>query len=290
MKILILGARGNLGGQLVKVFEKDSEVIAWDRSEVDITDKDLITKKILEIKPDAIINAAAYNAVDKCEESEEEFEKAKKINGQAAGYLADAAISVGAILIRYSSDYVFDGENKNGYKEDDVPDNPVDKYGESQLAGEKEIISRSGKGLKWYLIRTSKLFGPKGESEAAKPSFFDIILKLSKEKSELNVVNEEVSCFAYTPDLAKATKEILASGKGYGIYHIVNGSPCTWYEAALELFKLANTNVKVNAVSSEQFPRLAKRPKFSVLLNTKLEPMRSYKEALKEYLNLNQEL
>ncbi|MCK4553969.1 dTDP-4-dehydrorhamnose reductase [Candidatus Parcubacteria bacterium] len=284
MKILILGAKGNLGQQLVKVFQDNNEVIAWDREEIDITDKELVFKKVNDVKPDIIINAAAYNAVDKCETDEQQFELAKKLNGEAVGYLADAAIEVNAILVHYSTDYVFSGDKKEGYKEDDEP-RPVNKYGKTKLIGEQEMITRSGSGLKWYLIRTSKLFGPKGESELTKPSFFDTILQLSKKRDYIDVVDEEVSCFTYTPDLAKATKELVESGKGYGIYHIVNGGPCTWYEAAVELFRVAGIDIKVNPVSSDKFPRPAKRPKYSVLLNTKLEPMREWKEALREYLD-----
>ncbi len=278
-----------MGSELVKVFSngKNYEVIAWDRGEVDITDKDLVIKKIKDVKPDIIINAAAYNAMDKCEGDEKEFELAKKINGEAVGYLAESALEVGALLIHYSTDYVFEGKKKRGYKEDDEA-RSISKYGETKLAGERALIALSGKGLKWYLIRTSKLFGPKGESEMAKESFFDLILRLSKERKEFNMVDkEEISCFTYTPDLAKETKNLIESGKGYGIYHITNSGPASWYEAAKYLFKLKNiTDVKLNAVLSSDYPRPAKRPKYSVLLNTKLEPMRSWQEALREYLKI----
>lgn len=301
MKILILGASGNLGQQLVKVFKDENEVIAWGKSEIDISDKELVLKKITDIKPGLIINSAAYNAVDKCEEPDE-FEIAKKINGLAPGYLADAALRVGAILVHFSSDYVFGGhlghkgikmsdiKKQGGFKENDEP-RPVNKYGQTKLMGEQEIIKMSGKGLKWYLVRTSKLFGPKGESEVSKPSFFDIMLNIAN-KSEysanganaINIVNDETSCFTYTPDLAKAVKSLLDENKGFGIYHITNSIPRTWYRAAKELFKLAEIKIKVNPVASDKFPRPAKRPNFSVLLNTKAELLRDYREALKEYL------
>lgn len=276
-----------MGQALVKVFEKDNDVISWDRGEIDITDNELIKKKIKELKPEIIINAAAYNAVDKCETDEKEFELAKKINGEAVGYLAEAALEVSALLVHYSTDYVFDGKKKRGYKED-AEAHPISKYGETKLAGERALIALSGKGLKWYLIRTSKLFGAKGEGDMVKESFFDLILRLSKERKEFNMVhNEEVSCFTYTSDLAKETKNLIESGKGYGIYHITNSGPCSWYEAAKYLFELKNiTGIELNPISSSGLHRLARRPKFSVLLNTKLEPMRDWREALKEYLNI----
>lgn len=286
MKILILGSKGNLGHQINKILQENYEVIAWDRENIDITDKDLITKKIDDLKPDIIINAVAYNAVDKCEKNNEEYELAKKLNGYAVGYLADIAIKNNSVLIHYSSDYVFAGDKKDGYTENDTP-SPINKYAETKLFGEKEIIKRSGHGLKYYLIRTSKLFGPKGESELSKPSFFDIMLKLGKEKKSVNLVDDEMSCFTYTPDLAKETLELIETKAGYGIYHIVNKNPCTWYEATIKLFKLAKINCKIIPVDSKYFPRPAKRPKYSILLNTKLKLLRSYKEALAEFIESN---
>lgn len=290
MKILILGAQGNLGTQLAKVTAAASdpfnplnknEVVAWDRSEIDITDQGLVKKKIADLKPDLIINAVAYNAVDQME-TDEGFELAKKLNSEAVGYLAEAALENNATLIHYSTDYVFAGDKTEGYNEDDEP-SPISKYGQSKRMGEEQLIKLSGKGLKWYLIRTSKLFGAQGSSEVAKPSFFDIMLKLSKEKNELEVVDEEVSCFTYTVDLAQATWTLIQNDYGFGIYHIVNEDSATWYQAVVELFKILKINTKVTPVTSDKFPRPAKRPKFSALNNNKFIKLRSYTEALREY-------
>ena len=118
----------------------------------------------------------------------------------------------------------------------------------------------------------------------AKASFFDIILEKARAKPSLEVVDGEVSCFTYAPDLAKATRELIDGGHGYGIYHLVNAGPSTWYSAAVELFKLAGVKVEVKPETSEKFARPAKRPKYSVLLNTKLPALRDYREALREYL------
>jgi dTDP-4-dehydrorhamnose reductase len=284
MKILVLGADGNLGGELIKTFEADeNEVIGWDKGEIDITDRVLILKKAEDLKPDIIINAAAYNAVDKCEESDEEYEKAKMINIDGPKNIAEAALKIGAVFVHYSTDYVFDGKKKKGYRETDEAA-PVNRYGKSKLHGEKRVLELSGKGLKWYLIRTSKLFGPKGANPTAKPNFFDIMLKLAGERSVIEAVNEEVSNFTYTPDLALATKSLVAGNKGYGIYHLTNTGPATWYQAAQELFRLKDINTKLTPVKSDRLPRPASRPKYSVLLNTKFEPMRSWQDALQEYL------
>lgn len=304
-QVLIIGAKGMLGQALAEAFQEDFEVTAWDREDIDITQKQELEKKIKELKPDIIINSAAYNAVDECEK-EEGFALAKKINGEAPGNLAEIAKEIGAILIHYSSDYVFSGEPfipepsgcthncascslhegftpEIGFKEDDEPA-PISRYGKSKLMGEQEVQK---KGEKYYIIRLSKLFGAPAKTKGAKKSFFDVMLELGKNPpagGEVKGVDEETSCFTYAPDLAKKTKEVIESEKPFGVYHITNSEPCTWYEAILELYKQAGIKTKVILVTREEFPRPAKRPFYSVLINTKLNPMRSYKEALREYL------
>lgn len=283
MRILILGVKGSLGKQLIKVFAKGNKVLGWDKSEVDITDRELILKKISEIKPELVINAAAYNAVDKCEDSDEEYEMAKKINIDGPKFLAEACLKIGAILVHYSTDYVFDGKKKSGYRETDEP-KPINRYGKTKYYGEKRILELSGQGLKWYLIRTSKLFGPRGESDIAKLNFFEIMLKQGRDKSEVKVVDDEVSCFTYTFDLARATEELVQADNGYGIYHLTNSGACNWYQGAVELFKVADLKVRVLPIRGDKLSRPAKRPKCSILLNTKLPVLRDYREALREYL------
>jgi dTDP-4-dehydrorhamnose reductase len=315
-KILIIGAKGMLGQELAEVFKKDQDykVVAWDKEDIDIINEKEVDKKISFTKPNIIINAAAYNAVDKCEESAGEYETAKKVNGLAPGYLAKTAKKNKAILVHYSTDYVFDGDfakllnrepqgcthvcstcslhqsQEIGFCEDDKP-NPISKYGETKLLGEKEVAknmsarggSASG-GKSYYLIRISKLFGKPALSEGAKRSFFDVMLELGGKNKEVKAVDEEVSCFTYAPDVAKKTKEIIDSKKPFGIYHVVNSEPCTWYEAAVELYRQAKLKTKLIPVGANEFLRPAARPQFSVLVNTKLNPMRSWKEALKDYL------
>lgn len=284
-KILILGAAGNLGTQLVKFFEIGNELILWDRKDVDVLDFDLLREKIRENKPSIIFNCVAYNAVDKCEQDEAEFEIAKKLNGELVGVLADLALELDAVLVHYVSDYVFAGDKKEGYAENDKT-NPVSNYGISKEMGETEIFKRAGVGLKYYLIRTSKLFGPKGPSEASKESFFDLILRLSATQKEFKMVDgEEISFFTYTVDLAHATKVLFDSHYEYGVYHIVNEEPASWYDGAKYMFEILNIkDINLIPVKSEEFSRPAKRPKYSLLLNTKFIKLRSYKEALEEYL------
>ncbi len=306
-KVLVIGAKGMLGQELVSVFKKDGdyEVIGWDREDIDITKSADTARKINKIKPGIIINATGYNAVDKAEEPKE-FKLAKKLNGTAPGNLAEIAKKLKAVFVNYSTSYVFDGhpeitEPKGckhmcsactlheswqpvfGFDENAKP-NPINKYGESKLLGEKEIKKN---GRKYYIIRLSYLFGKPGKSKNAKRSFFDLMLELSKKSKEVKAVDEEAGCFTYAPDLAKKTREILEAKKPYGIYHIVNSEPCTWYEAVVELYNQAKIKTKIIPVGAKEFPRPAKRPYYSVLLNTKLNPLRSWKEALKEYLKIH---
>lgn len=267
-----------LGQYLAEVFSGE-ELFLWDREEIDITDEKQAREKITKLTPDLIINAAAYNAVDKCEE-EEGFAIAKKVNGEAPGYLAKIAKEVGSVFVHYSSDYVFDGSKEEGYKENDEP-SPVNKYGESKLMGEREVQKY---GDRYYILRTCKLFGNPASSAEAKKSFVDLMLQLAGERDKLEVVDEEYASPTYALDLAKRTKEIVDGGYPWGIYHATNDDACTWYEFAKEIFKIKNIDIKVEPVNSDKFPRLARRPKFSVLLNTKLPEMRSWREALREYL------
>lgn len=303
-KVLIIGSKGMLGQELVRTFGKGKsyEVTAWDREDVDITKERETAAKISRLKPNIIINATGYNAVDKAEEPKE-FLSAKKLNGTAPGNLAKIAKKLKAVFVNYSSDYVFDGQpeipepagcthscSSCGLHEQFVPQigfdenakpRPISNYGKSKLLGEKEVKKN---GQKFYIIRLSKLFGKPAKSELAKRSFFDVMLEAGKKHKKVKVIDEETSCFTYAPDLAKKTKEIIEAEKPFGIYHVVNGEPCTWYEAVIELYRQAKIKTSIIPVSAEDFPRPAKRPYCSVLLNTKLNPLRSYKEALKEYL------
>ncbi len=283
MKIVILGGKGNLGSQLSEELSLDHQVFSFDRNNFDVLDQSALRQAVTEVLPEVIINCVAFNAVDKCEDKDG-YQTALALNRDLPGRLADLALELDAVLVHYSTDYVFSGlETKREFFEDDTP-NPVNKYGESKFLGEVEIQRRVARGLRYYIIRTSKLFGPKGESPEAKPSFFDIMLKLSAEKNEVTVVNEELSCFTYTPDLAAASARLIVARPAEGVYHLVNEGAVTWYDGARELFQLAKKDITIRAIRSENLARAARRPKFSVLKNNKLKKMRPYQEALREYL------
>lgn len=273
---LIIGAKGMLGQDLVKVFsaDKNYDVIAWDLENLDITNKNDVFEKIGKLKPKIIINAAAYTDVDRCEDMAKK-DLCMKVNGEAVGYLASCASKLNAILVHYSTDYVFSGKKQEGYKEDEKEIAPINFYGKSKALGEKKLKENT---KKFYLIRTSWLYGKGGRN------FVDTMLKLSKTKKELKVVNDQHGKPTYTLDLAKKTKELIDKNLPYGIYHITNEGETTWFSFAKKIFELAKINVKVIPCTSAEFPRPASRPAYSSLINTKLSPLRPWKEALKEYL------
>ncbi|EKD43917.1 MAG: DTDP-4-dehydrorhamnose reductase [uncultured bacterium] len=284
-KVLVLGSRGMLGQELVREFgEHNYEVIGWDKEELDITDFKTTEQKIVELMPDILINAVAYNLVDKIEEDAQIFELAKIINGEAVGNLARICRENSITLVHYSSDNVFKGNSRDGYKEDDKVD-PVNKYGETKAIGENQLLNFGGK---FYLIRLSKLFGKPAVSVGAKKSFVDQMIWLATEggKTHLDLVDEEFSCVTYAPDLVKLTRQIIEDQRPFGIYHGSNSGVCSWYEWAKEIFKIKNIKIDITPVSGDKFPRPAKRPMYSELLNTKFSKQRHWEEVLKEYLSL----
>jgi len=279
MKTLITGAKGMLGQDLARVFQDRSELILTDRDELDITSAAAVDRYINEHQPDLIINAAAYNLVDKIEEPEV-YPLAYAINALGPGYLAKAAKRVGATFVHYSTDYVFEGNAIGGYEESDIP-NPISLYGQTKYNGELNVRSIGGC---WFICRLSKIFGEPAKSAGAKESFVQLMIRLAKELPELKIVNEEVGCPSYTVDIAKATANLIAEAKP-GIYHLINeGGGVTPYDFAKEIFNLHGVTTPYRPVPATEFPRPAKRPKYARLLNTKTAPLRTRQEALKEFL------
>jgi dTDP-4-dehydrorhamnose reductase len=273
IKILILGAKGMLGQDLAKVLA-DYNLILWDFADIDITDKNQVDSKIGELKPDIIINCAAFTNVDACES---EVDKATMVNGLAVGYLADIAKQIGAILVQISTDYVFNGKNKKGYIEISQEFLPLNVYGASKLLGEKALAKLE----RYYLIRTSWLYGKYGKN------FVDTISKLAKENKELKVINDQAGKPTYTVDLARQILYILNNDLLFGIYHITNETKkggITWFDFAKKICKLQKIKVKVRPCTTEEYPLPAKRPAYSALNNTRLPKMRKWQKALKEYI------
>jgi len=274
MKIVLLGKGGMLGKAFMRVFADslDMEVHAFGHSELDILDFPAVSDVINEILPDFVINCVAYTDVDGCED---DFDSAKAINADAVSNLAKACNDANSILIHFSTDYVFDGTNVDGYGEDDFP-SPINKYGESKLLGEVAVAKSDAK---YYIVRTSWLFsGDAGD-------FISTMLELSSKTDTVSVVNDQIGAPTFAGDLASEVFRLFLSPTPppFGIYHITGPQIMSWYDFAKLIFKVANVDIEVKPVSSEQFFRSAKRPNNSVLLNTKLPELKmgSIEEAVR---------
>ena len=275
-KVLILGAKGMLGGQLLKVF--GARAIGWDRQECDVTDFEDTKARLARLKPDVVINCVAFNDVDG---AEDKVEAAYSLNVAAVGNLAAVCKGLDIPLVHFSTNYVFDGK-AGEYQEQDEP-NPQSIYGKTKHQGEIELAKSTDK---FYLVRTSVLFGPKGESELSKKSFVDLMLDLAEKSGTVKAVKDETNSLTYAPDLAEAVRQLVDDKKPYGVYHITNSGQASWYDFAAEIFKLAGKTVELVPVSASEFARKAARPTKAVLLNTKLAALRPWQEALKDFLTI----
>ena len=277
MKILITGAKGQLGLELAKQLSRNDkyELILTDRENLNIVDADNVNEVILSNKPDVVINCAAHTAVDLCET---DIENAYKINAIGPRNLATACEKIGAKFVQVSTDYVFDGKVKRPYREDDVTC-PNSIYGTSKLMGEnftKEFCS------KYFIVRTAWLYGEGN-------NFVRTMIKLSETNKELNVVNDQFGSPTSTVDLAKAIIDLIHT-EYYGTYHGTCEGQFSWYDFAKKIFEINNIDIKVNPVTSEEFKRPAPRPAYSVLDNfmfklVGLNSFRNWEDSLREYLN-----
>jgi dTDP-4-dehydrorhamnose reductase len=267
MKILVLGCKGQLGRCLTyQLVNTEHEVIYTSREQIDIADFEVTKSKILEFSPDLIINATAYTAVDKAEEDKK---TANLINHLAVKNIADICNQLECWLIHVSTDYVFDGNSKVPYREDDQT-NPQGAYGETKLKGELAI---QASGCKHIIIRTAWVFSEYGNN------FLKTMLRLGAERNELSIVGDQIGCPTYAQDIARSIVGIipqLNSRKDNGIYHYCGDQPCSWYDFANAIFDQAMTNnLKipsiVNSIETSAYPTSAKRPAFSVLDCSKME-------------------
>jgi dTDP-4-dehydrorhamnose reductase len=273
---LILGGQGNLGCQLQKVFPNS---LVWDKDDIDATDFVLLREKITAIKSDIslVINCIAYNDVDKAESNPD---IASLLNSELPKKLAEITRDLNLPLIHFSTGYIFSG-SKNDYEESDQPD-PISVYGKSKAEGEKLVLNTNPQS---YIIRTNALFGPKGSSGNAKKSMVDAMLEIGVQNKTLKGVADEYNSFTYTKDLAEKTFELVSSKLPFGIYHIINSGSGSWYDLAVEIFKIKNIDINIIKIPGTDYPRPAKRPAHAILKNTKLSQLRPWQEALREYLS-----
>jgi dTDP-4-dehydrorhamnose reductase len=277
MRILIIGAEGMLGHDLVDVLSKGNEIITTTIDTLDITDIKKAIHTVNDHQPDVVVHAAAYTDVDGSESNQD---LAYKVNSLGTRNVALACRRIDCSMVYISTDYVFDGTKGASYYEYDQT-NPINVYGLTKLLGEKYVKEQLNK---FYIIRTSWLYGFHGDN------FVKTMLNLSQSNDTINVVDDQIGSPTYTWDLSTAISQLIESPV-FGTYHITNSKNCSWYQFAQEIFRQKKIDITLNPVTTENFPRPAKRPKHSVLnnYNWKMEgfhKIRSYKKALKDYLSL----
>jgi dTDP-4-dehydrorhamnose reductase len=263
-KVLVLGAGGQVGTELQRSFAGAGEVIACDRKAADLSQPEMLRDLLRRLRPDVILNAAAYTVVDR---AESEAELAMTINGEAPRVLAEEAAKLDALLVHYSTDYVFDGTKQSPWVENDVT-NPLNTYGATKLAGERFIEEVGGRYL---IFRTSWVYGPHGHN------FLLTMLRLGRERDQLRIVDDQFGAPTSSPAIADATRAVVdvmqAGETAPGIYHLTCGGDTTWCGFAREIFARARVSKapQVTGIPSNEYPTPAARPKNSVLSNEKLK-------------------
>lgn len=296
MRVLVTGINGQLGHDVVnELIKRGHQPIGTDKEQMDLTMPEEISKFILEVNPDAIIHCAAYTAVDAAEEN---IDLCRQVNAYATRDIAEIAKKLDIPMIYISTDYVFDGkkglesvsedemqeskinrEHYLEYTEKDVT-SPQNIYGITKLEGEnyvKDILD------KYYIVRISWVFGDNGNN------FIDTMMRLSKDRDELNIIDDQIGSPTYTKDLSTLLVDMIETDK-YGTYHASNDGFCSWCDFAKEIFKEAGIDIKVNPILTSQYPTKASRPLNSKMSKQKLvehefKMLRSWQDALKDYLN-----
>ena len=274
-----MGSAGQLGRALV---DRLGPRVAWagTRADLDVRDEAAVRARISGTRPDVVINATAYNKVDR---AEAEREEAMAVNEAGPRHLAEAAAEAGALLVHVSTNYVFDGALRRPYTEEDEA-RPLSAYGLSKLAGEKAVESAGGEHV---IVRTSALFGRASKREGA-ANFVDRILDGARAGIPLRVVDDQEVSTTYAPDLAAAIVALVESD-ARGLFHVVNDGSCTWHALAVEALGLAGLPTRVATVSSDELSTPARRPSYSVLSTERyhsrgLPPLRDWRAALADHL------
>ena len=276
MKVLILGAGGQLGSELARSCSAvGDDVVATSRSEIDIADGARVRDVVRAQRPDVVFNAAAYTAVDR---AETEVQAAEMINGRAAGRVAEVCRDLVVRLVHYSTDYVFDGLATEPIAEEAQPA-PTGAYGRSKLNGERAVAAS---GAEAYIVRTSWVYGLEGAN------FIKTVLRVTGERGSMSVVDDQRGSPTWARDLAVASRRLVDAGPA-GTYHLTNAGDCTWYELARETLRIVGVNADLAPITSAEFGARARRPSYSVLSNQKLQtagvtPPRPWRDALTAYI------
>jgi dTDP-4-dehydrorhamnose reductase len=284
VRVLVIGAAGQLGRELVHVLPPDG-TIALDHAALDLRDAAAVAARLDADRPDVVVNVAADNRVDA---AEADASSARAVNAEAVGHLARAAHSAGAFLVHASTDYVFDGRARVPYPEDAVP-NPLGAYARSKLDGERACAAHASRHA---IVRLAGLYAA-GGSRGKGGSFVDKVLAQARRGEPLRIVDDQVTAPTWTRDVAAALVRLLprwiAGDAPPGVYHVTNAGACTWYQFACAALELAGVAAAVTPISTATLGAPAPRPAYSVLANTRLAalgepPLRHWRDALAAYL------
>ena len=277
MKVLVTGYNGQLGYDVVKrLWELDIESKGVDVADFDLTNKEEVQTYIKQYNPDIVVHCAAYTAVDK---AEDEKELCYAVNVLGTQYIAEVCKELEAKMVYISTDYVFNGEGEEPF-EVDSPVGAKNQYGLTKYQGELEVQRYL---TKYFIVRVSWVFGINGNN------FIKTMLRLGKERDELNVIDDQVGSPTYTLDIAKLIADMIQTDK-YGVYHASNEGYCSWYEFTKEIFRQAGYVIKVNPITTDQYPTKATRPLNSRMSKKSLdeagfERLSKWEDALKRYLH-----
>jgi dTDP-4-dehydrorhamnose reductase len=280
MNVLLIGANGQLGSDLLKVFQAAGDtVVPVTHAQLDVCSEDRVSEVMAEAKPDVVVSTAAFHKVEECEKKPAQ---AFQVNGTGAMNLAIACQRSGAVLANFSTDYVFDGKKNAAYEETDLP-SPLNVYGVSKVVGELLVAAYADRR---FVIRTCGLYGLAGSSGKG-GNFVETMLKKAMAGDAIRVVDDQVLTPTYTADLAEATRKLILTGK-YGLYHVSSEGQCSWYEFTRYIFESAGLDAKLSPVNSSEFASPVRRPANSVLSKAKLRGLGlsipSWKDALPRYL------
>lgn len=279
-KILITGARGMLGSDVTKIFLENTEfdILATDKTSFDVTKKDQIEKYLSENKIDLLINCAAFTAVEQAEDPDN-HDFLYELNAVAPEFLATATAEQGISFFHISTDYVFGNNDPEGYYEDNEPKQQLNAYGASKREGELRALKANPNT---FICRTSWLYGNGGKN------YVDTMLTLAESRSELNIVEDEIGIPTSTLEVARQLAYMVnnLSDLAPGYYHVVNEGACSRHEESQRIFEIAGIDMKLGKVKLNDYPRNAKVPHVSILKNTKLPKLKTWQQALTEYLSI----
>jgi dTDP-4-dehydrorhamnose reductase len=280
MKVLVIGANGQLGTDLCRIFEAAGDVVVpVTHAQVDVCSEPSVSEVMLQAKPDVVLNTAAFHKVEECEKR---AELAFRVNAIGAMNLAKACDRSGTVLVHFSTDYVFDGQKNAPYEEVDLP-SPLNVYAASKVAGEHLIAAYTER---YFVIRTCGLYGLAGSSGKG-GNFVENMLKKAMAGQAIRVVDDQVLTPTYTVDLAETTRKLALSGD-FGLYHVSSEGQCSWYEFTRSIFEFAEVDAKLAPVKTADFPTSVTRPVYSVLSKAKLRALGlsipPWQDALSKYL------